>query len=105
MTSPVPLALRIVRRHAAVVFRDVPYTRVEYSNGGRISAVELARMLEPQLGFVTNVRFRASLSGTPNTIAWEGLGPNGEVVSGMLVIHAAVSESEVVTWAEVDVEG
>ena len=102
MTPPIPLARRILRRHqAAVVFRDISYTRVEYSNGGRIAAIELMKMLEPTVGFVTGLRFRPAITGTPNTVSWEALGPEGEVVSGRLLIHAGVSESEIVTWAEV----
>lgn len=103
-----PLARRIVRRHqAAIVFRDIPVspTRVEYSNGGRILAVELARMLEPTCGFVTGLRFRPSLAGRPNTVSWEALDENAEVVTGKLVLHAGLSDIEVVTWAEVIVEG
>jgi hypothetical protein len=68
------LALRIVRRHqATVVFRDVPYSRIEYSDGGRVTAAELMRMLAPTVGFVTGLRFRASITGMPNTVAWEAL--------------------------------
>lgn len=104
--STSPLAHRHARRHAAVVFRDFPATkaRVEYTDAGRISAVELARMLEPTCGFVTGLRFRPAITGLPNTISWEALDENAEVVTGKLVLHAGVSDIEVVTWAEVIVD-
>ena len=93
-----------VRVHmGAVVFRDLPdtRTRIEYSDSGRISATELMRMLEPTCGFVTGLRFRPAITGLPNTVAWEALGPDAEIVTGKLVLHGAVSGVEVVTWAEV----
>lgn len=37
-------------------------------------------------------------------MAWEALNENAEVVTGKLVLHAAVAESEVVSWAEVTVD-
>ena len=101
---PVPLARRIVRRHAEVVFRDVPYTRIEYSNGARVTAVELMRMLEPTCGIVTGLRFRPAIAGVPHTVSWEALDEYAEIVTGKLVLHGAVSDSEVVTWAEVIVD-
>ncbi len=97
---------RIVRRHAAVVFRDIPSarTRVEYSDSEMITAVELMTMLEPTLGFVTNLRFRPSLTGLPNTVSWEALDEHAEVVSGRLILHTAVAENEVASWADVVVD-
>jgi len=101
MNTADPIAHRVARRHqAAVVLRSVPAeTRIEYRNAGTISAVALARMLEPSLGFLVRLRFRPALDGPPTTIAWEGLDANGDVVSGRLVLHAGVSESEVISWA------
>jgi len=99
-----PLARRIVRRHAEVVFRDVPYTRIEYSNGARVTAVELMRMLEPTTGPLTKLRFRSSITGTPTTVVWAAVDTAEKSVSGRLVIHAGVRDSEVVTWAEVIVD-
>ena len=76
MLVPDPIARRVARRHnAAVLFRNVPpkNARVEYSNTGRISAVELMRMLEPQLGEIVKLRFRQSLVVDPNGIEWEAV--------------------------------
>jgi hypothetical protein len=104
------LAHRIVRRHqarhGAVIFRNVPAvkTRVEYSDSGRISAVELMKMLEPTTGPLVKLRFRSSMTGLPNTVAWEALDTDANVVTGTLVLHAAVSESEVLSWADVTVD-
>jgi hypothetical protein len=88
---------------AAVVFRNLPVaeTRIEYSDAGRISAATLMRMLEPTHGTLVRLRFRASLTGTPNTAAWEALDKNANVIAGRLTLHAGVSESEVTSWAEV----
>ena len=104
---PTAIAHRVARRHqAAVALRNVPTegTRVEYSNSGRISAVELMKMLEPSIGALVKLRFRPAITGTPNTIAWEALDENANIISGKLVLHAAVAEDEVVSWAEVVVD-
>jgi hypothetical protein len=103
---PTELAHRVALRHQAVALRNVPAenTRVYYSNSGRISSVELARMLEPQLGALVMLRFRPAITGTPNTIAWESLDENANIVSGKLELHAAVSDDEIVSWAEVTVD-
>jgi hypothetical protein len=97
---------QIARSHqAAVVLRDVsPKTRVEYSDSGRISAVELAKMLEPDRGLLTELHFRRSLKIDPNGIEWEALDERAHVVSGKLILHAAVSENEIVSWAEVVID-
>jgi hypothetical protein len=92
---PDPIALRVARRHqAAVVLRDVPTTetRLEHSNAGTISAVELMKILEPTAWFLVKLRFRPSLSGLPNTISWEARDDNANIVTGTLVLHAAVGE-------------
>jgi hypothetical protein len=108
-TTTSPIALRVVARHqAAIVLRDMPgaKTRIEYSDGGRISAVELARWLEPVFGTVVKLRFRPSLTGLPNTVAWEAIKEDGEVANGKLVLHAGISDdgSEVVSRGEVAVD-
>src|SRR5580658_8829904 len=104
--TPTPIARRIARRHAAaVVFRDVrPKLRVEYSNAGTISAVRFARILEPHLGLLVKLRFRASLTGEPNTLDWEALTENANVIAGRLILHAGVAEDAVISWAEVVVD-
>ena len=104
---PTEIARRVARRHqAAVSLRNVPAkdTRIEYSNSGTISAVALMKMLEPSIGKLVKLRFRPAIIGTPNTIAWESLDENANVVTGMLVLHAAVSDEEIVSWAEVVVD-
>jgi hypothetical protein len=78
--------------------------RIEHTDSGRISAVALAKMLEPVTGVIVKLRFRASLTGTPNTIAWEALDENANVISGKVVLHAAVADDEVISWAEVTVD-
>jgi hypothetical protein len=90
---------------AAVLLRDVPpKLRVEFSNAGTISAVRLARILEPHLGLLVKLRFRASLTGEPNTLDWEALTENANVIAGRLILHAGMVETEVTSWAEVVVD-
>ena len=101
---PTELAHRVARRHKTAAALRVKNTRVEYSNSGGISAVELARMLERQLGVLVKLRSRPAITGTPNRIAWEALDENASVVTGRLVLHAAVAENEVISWAEVTVD-
>jgi hypothetical protein len=107
MITPTPLAHRVARRHqAAVALRDVPAPsiRVEYSNSGRSSAVALMKMLEPQVGKLVKLRFRRSLAVDPNGVEWEALNETASVVTGKLVLHAALDEDEVISWAEVTVD-
>jgi hypothetical protein len=102
-----PLAVRVARRHqAARVVRTVPTTRtrVEYTNSGRISAVELATMLEPQFGYLVRVRFRPTPHGPSTTVAWAAVTEDGAVVSGTLTLRAAVAEDEVTSWAVLTVD-
>jgi hypothetical protein len=92
--------------HVAVVLRNVPTveTRVEYTASGSIYAFELARMLEAQLGGVMRLRFRPVPAGPATTAAWEAVTEDGAIVTGQLVLHAAITESEVMSWAVVSVD-
>jgi hypothetical protein len=73
MASSSRLSARVLHRHrhSAVVLRDLAPTRIDvvYSEGGIVSAQDLARLLADRLGVLVRVRFRPSLSGTPSTIA------------------------------------
>jgi|SRR5580658_7427798 hypothetical protein len=62
------------------------------------------KMLEPQLGKLVKLRFRRSLAVDPNGVEREALDETASVVTGKLVLHAAVNEHEVVSWAEVVVD-
>lgn len=102
------LARRVLARHrrAAIVLRDVPATvDVIYSEGGIVSGADTARLLEDRLGALLKVRFRPSLSGAPNTVAWEALDERGDVASGQLVLHAGVRDDQVVVGAEIVIGG
>jgi hypothetical protein len=106
---PTAIACRVARRHAreaAFLFREVPAesARIEYTDSGRISAVALMKMLEPQLGVLVKLRFRRSLKIDPNGVEWEAITENANIISGKLVLRAAVAESEVISWAEVTVD-
>jgi hypothetical protein len=102
------IAARVAARHqAAVILRDAPprRTMIQYSSGGRISAVALMKVLEPELGVLMTVRFCPALTGLPNTVSWEALDEHAHIVTGQLVLHAAVADDEVVSWAEVMIDG
>ena len=58
-----PLAVRVPRRHAAVVPVPAEIVRIQYSDSGRISAQNLTRMLEPEVGVLVKLRFRAARCG------------------------------------------
>ena len=102
-----PIALRVARRHrAALVLRTVPTTktRVEYGDGGNIYAFDLAKMLEAQFGYVVRLRFRPAPSGPTTSIVWEAVTESAHLVTGTLVLHAAVTEGEVLSWAVLTVD-
>jgi hypothetical protein len=71
----------------------------------RASAREIERILRAQLGVMLRLRFRPALGGMPNAIAWEALDERAELVTGKLVLHAGVRYDEVVSWAELTVDG
>jgi hypothetical protein len=100
------IAIRIARRHVAAVLRNVPAPpmRIEYTNGGRITDSELTKTLEPIVGQLITLAFRPSLTGLPTAISWEAVHVNMTVMTGRVLLHAAVRETEIVRWAEVTVE-
>jgi hypothetical protein len=61
-------------------------------------------MLKPIIGVLVKLRFRASLLIDPNGVEWEALDENANVVTGQLILHAAVANDEVVSWAEVVID-
>lgn len=99
------LTRRVLARHmaAAVVLRSVPAPTVEVilGDGGIVTGRDIARLLEDRVGTLLKVRFRRSLSGMPNTVAWEAVDERGEIVTGQVLVHAGVREDQVVAWAEV----
>ena len=105
MITPNPLAVRVARRHAArhqaaIVLRNVPSTtRIEI---GTTYGIEAKIIVEPTTGYLSSFRFRKALDGT--TIPWEGVGVDGKVVKGKILLHATVAEDHVATWAEVTVD-
>jgi hypothetical protein len=109
MVMPDPLADRVARRHAreaAVVLGNMPAapTRIEYTDSGRISDIAVMTLLEPAVGKLMKLRFRRSLVVDPNGVEWEGIDENANIVSGRIVLHAAISETEIVSWGEVIVD-
>lgn len=71
-----------------------------------IFAPDLAEVLEDRLGVLINVRFRPALRGSPNTVSWEALTERAEVVSGKLVVHAALhGDTKLVSWIDLILDG
>ncbi len=50
------------------------------------------------------MRFRRSLVNDPNAVAWEALDERAKLVTGRVVLHAGVSETEIMSWAEVVID-
>jgi hypothetical protein len=109
MVMPDPIAHRVAQRHAqdaAAVLGNMPAapTRIEYTDSGRISDIAVMTLLEPAVGKLMKLRFRPSLEIEPNGVEWDGLDGNANIVSGKIVLHAAISETEIVSWGEVIVD-
>jgi hypothetical protein len=99
-----PLAVRVARRHReAAALSLLPRARIEVTAKGHITAAALIKILEPHVGRLTGLQFRAS-TVFPNTVEWDALGEHGQEVTGRLLLHAAVGEDEVVSWVDVTVD-
>ncbi len=98
-----PRATRAVRRPqaAALPCPDAPTTRV---NVGTIFGIEPKLSVEPLTGYLRQFRFLPTKAEPTTTIAWQGVNEAGGLVSGKLVLHTAVAESEVAVWGEVAVD-
>lgn len=101
-----PIVLRVARRHAALVVQEIPTVkkRLRFTESGRISALDVMNMLEPQVGYLVQFRFRPTPGGPTRTIRWEGVTQDGGVVTGQLVLHAAVASDEVTSWGVLTVD-
>ncbi len=100
-----PISVRVARRHqAALVVREVPTVkkRLEFTDSGRISALDVMNMLEAQFGYIVRLRFQASPGGEATSVGWVAVNENGDAISGKLVIHAAVADDEVMSWGRAD---
>jgi hypothetical protein len=97
-TIPDPTAQRVARRHLAGASRgDRPRLWTEF---GRVSAVDVQKLLEPHVGPVTDVRIVA----TPTSIAWTAIGGDGSVVWGQVLPRAiVVSDTDVILGADITV--
>ena len=103
MTSSSGISARVLsrHRHAAVVVRDVPATSIEvvYSDGGVVSAQDVARLLADRIALL-GVKFLKGGSHA-NVVRWVGATIDGTTVMGSLVLHAGVRGDQVVCWAEI----
>ena len=108
VTKPQKILRRIARgQQSQTDLRGNPSPSVHllYGDGGIISSQAVIRLLDDRCGFLAKLRFRPSLTGLPNTVAWEAVNGRAEAVSGKLIIHAGIrGNTEVVSWAEVVVD-
>jgi hypothetical protein len=104
VTAPPPPA-RAAHRSAAAFFTTGGPPTVDLSNAesSALSATELRRLLEPTYGAITKLRF-SPIAGSSNTATFEAVGASGAIISGRVVLHAAVTDECVTSWAEVIVE-
>jgi hypothetical protein len=105
VTAPPPTA-RAANRSAAASFFTTggpPTLDLRNADSSTLSATELRSLLEPTYGAITKLRF-SPVVGSANTATWEALATSGAHVSGRVVLHAAVTDECVTSWAEVIVE-
>lgn len=99
-----PLIGRVARRCKAEVSSS---RRTGHHHGGEL--LQRWRRLRRRRGASAPAALRrrnqAEVSGAAQRfsehVAWEGVGSDGEVVTGVLELHAAVATNRVVSWAEI----
>jgi len=97
---PNAIAVRVARRfgrHAGAV--AARRFRVEFGNAARLTADELRRALEPDVGLLTQLTFGRSPTD-PATVTWEAVTEEGQVISGTFLVHTTVAEDQLSVWAE-----
>jgi hypothetical protein len=104
VTAP-PLPACAAHRSAAAFFTTggPPTLGLSNTDSSTLSATELGRLLEPTFGAIAKLGFKP-VAGSSNTAAWEALATSGAHISGMVVVHADVTDERVTSWAEVIVE-
>jgi hypothetical protein len=104
VTAPPPPG-RAAHRFAATFFTTggPPSLDVSNADSSTLSAAELRRLLEPTYGAIAKLRFM-SVVGSANTATFEALATSGTIITGRVVVHAAVADECVTSWAEVIVE-
>lgn len=99
------LPARVAHRFAAAFFTTggPPSLDLSNSDSSTLSATELRGLLEPAYGATARLKF-LPVVGSANTATWEALAANGTIISGRVVVRAAVTDERVTSWAEVIVE-
>lgn len=96
-----PLAHRVVRRYRGVIHGA---TRFDYSDADKIEAASIMTLLKPMVGPLLRLTCWHPSIGMPNTVAFDAVTPDDRIVRGRLVLHAAVHDNAVVSWADVIVD-
>jgi hypothetical protein len=98
-----PLVRRVLRRVTSGAL-PLPEAAVE-PDPYTITSVQLARYLLPDYGVLLNLRFRPSIQGMPNTVAWEAVTERDQLVQGRVVLHGGVGANDsIILWPEVIVD-
>ncbi|MBP9111501.1 MAG: hypothetical protein KBF88_01775 [Polyangiaceae bacterium] len=101
------LAQRVVRRHLDEDQEARSWINADIVHVGEtvFSARDLAWLLEDRADPLINISFRRSLTGLPNTVAWEALNDRAELVAGKLILHMALrGETQIIPWVEVTLD-
>ncbi len=104
LVNPDPLVLRVARRYRVARRRRLASTRVEYSTAGFIDAAAVAKLLEPSYGRFSNLWFKRFTQAPPHIVKFEGVTQDGRIVRGRVVLHAAFSDTKILSWGEVLIE-
>ncbi len=107
--TPITTISSVVTRHqiriGAIVLRGVPvedHPEIHHTSGGAITAHDLARIVEGQVGRLRGVAFHRSLR--PSCAEFVGLDRESNRVRGWVELHAAVKDDAIVCWAEVTID-
>lgn len=103
---PTPTPQRVAHRFASSFFTTGgPSRSLDLSNAASstLSAAELRSLLEPTYGLIAKLRFKA-VAGSANTATWEAVAASGTIITGRVVLHAAITVERVTSCAEVIVE-
>jgi len=87
---------------SAVIFRDLPYERIDHTSGCSITTQELRDILSREgYGDFPTLTFKQ----VDNGVTFHGIDVEGKTISGTLTLRASVSPERVGVYTEVVVLG
>ena len=85
-------------KFSAVIFRDLPYDRIDHTSGCSITTHELREiLLREGYGDFPSLSF----TQVDNEITWNGSDVEGKTIAGTLTLRASVSAERVGVYTEV----